>query len=78
MVRALDTAGQHKKLFAFADDSTLGASAHDESSLMLKLQLMTETIYHWFGVNLSALNVKKSFLLIFSRIGKSCPTVTEL
>ena len=46
MVGALDTPGQHEKLFAFADDSTLGATAPDESSLILKLQLMTENIYH--------------------------------
>ena len=39
---------------------------------------MTESIYRWFDANLLALNVKKSFLLIFSRIGKSYPTVTEL
>ena len=78
VVEALDTPGQHEELFAFADDTTLGAAAPDESSLILKLQLMTENIYRWFDANLLALNVKKLFLLIFSRIGKSCPTVTEL
>ena len=78
VVGALDTPGQHEELFAFADDTTLGAAAPDESSLILKLQLMAENIYHWFDAILLALNVKKSFLLIFSRIGKSCPTVTEL
>ncbi|XP_065559597.1 uncharacterized protein LOC136026822 [Artemia franciscana] len=66
------------KKSALADDSTLGVAAPDESSLILKLQLMTENIYHWFDVNLLALNVKKSSLLIFSRIGKSCPTLKEL
>ena len=78
VVGALDTPGQHEELFAFADDTTLGAAAPDESPFILKLQLMIESIYRWFDANLLALNVKKSFLLIFSLIGKSCPTVTEL
>ena len=59
VVGALDTPGQHEELFAFADDTTLGAAAPDESSLILKLQLMTENIYRWFDANLLALIVKK-------------------
>ena len=70
--------GQHEELFAFTVDSTLGTAAPDESSLILRLQLMTENIYHWFDANLLVLNVKTLFLLIFSCKGKSRPTVTEL
>jgi len=56
---ALALPGQYKKLFAFANDSTLRAAAPDESSLFLKLQLMTENMYNWFDANLLGLNVKK-------------------
>jgi len=44
-VGALATPGKHEELFAFAVDSTLGAAAPGESSLFLKLQLMTENVY---------------------------------
>ena len=72
------TPNSQKELIAFADDTTLGAAALDESSLILKLQAMTEKILFWFDINQLTLNVKKSYLLIFSRKGVSCPTITEL
>ena len=72
------TSDSREELVAFADDTTLGAAAPDESSLILKLQAMTEKILNWFDINQLALNVKKSYLLIFSRTGVSCPTITEL
>ena len=39
---------------------------------------MTEKILFWFDIDQLTLNVKKSYLLIFSRKGVSCPTITEL
>ena len=59
------TPDSQEELIAFADDTTLGAAALDESSLILKLQAMTEKILFWFDINQLALNVKKPYLLIF-------------
>ena len=59
------TPDSREELIAFADDTTLGAAALDESSLILKLQAMTEKILFWFDINQLTLNVKKSYLLIF-------------
>ena len=67
------TPDSQEELIAFADDTTFGAAAPDESSLILKLQAMTEKILFWFDINQLTLNVKKSYLLIFSRKGVSCP-----
>ena len=38
------TPDSREELIAFADDNTLVAAAPDESSLILKLQVMTEKI----------------------------------
>ena len=72
------TSDSREELIAFADDVTLGAAAPDESSLILQLHAMTEKILVWFAINQLTLNVKMSYLLIFSRKGVSCPTITEL
>ena len=72
------TSDSREELIAFADDTTLGAAASDESSPILKLQAVTEKILFWFDPNQLALNVKQSYLLIFPRKGVSCPTITEL
>ena len=72
------TPDNREELIAFADDTTLGAAAPDKSSLILKLQAMTEKILFWFDINQLTLNLKKSYLLIFSRKGVSRPTITEL
>ena len=73
------TSDSREELIAFADDITLGAAVPDESSLILKLQAMTEKILNCLDINQLALNVKKkSYLLIFSCKRVSCPTITEL
>ena len=73
----MSTPDSQEELIAFADETTLGAEAPDESSLILKLQAITEKILFWFDINQLTLNVKKSYLLIFSRKGVSSPTITE-
>jgi len=73
------TSDSREELIAFADDTTLGAAALDESSLILKLQAMLEKIFIWFNINKLALNVKKSYVLIFfSRKGVSYLTIAKL
>ena len=48
-----------EELIAFADYTALGATAPDESSLILKLQATTEKILNWFDINQLVLNFKK-------------------
>ena len=72
------TSDSWEEFIAFADDTTLGVSAPDESSLILKLQAMTEKILFWFDINQLTLIVKKSYLLIISCKGVSYPSITEL
>ena len=59
------TPDSREELIPFADDTALGAAAPDQSSLILKLQAMTEKILLSFDVNQLTLNVKKYYLYIF-------------
>ena len=65
-------------LIAFADDSTLGTAGRTESDLRSKINALFERVIQWFDVNYLALNVGKSFFLIFSRVSKACPDLNEI
>ena len=77
-IAPIAASNKHEELSTFDDESTLGASATDQESFILKLQTVTEKIYQWFNSNPLAMNVKKSYLFSWSHKGKSCLTGIEL
>ena len=63
------TSDNREELVVFADNTTLGATAPEESSLILTLQATTEKIFNWFDVNQPALNSNCFFIFSCTGIG---------
>ena len=68
----------HDDLVAFADDSNILCPEAMEQALEVKLHMLIERSYHWFGTNRLALNIAKSHFLIFSRTDKVCPSLSTI
>ena len=56
----------------------LAQTGRTESDLRSRMIALFERVIQWFDVNYLALNVGKSWFLIFSRVSKACPDLNEI
>lgn len=72
---SLRSEGEDDELVAFADDTTLGCCETDKTTLMSKLREVLEGTYLWMDANRLVINVEKSCVLFFSRVGSVHPEI---
>ena len=73
-----DITNKQDELNAFADDCTMTCCGLVMLSLQWKLENIIEETYLWMDTNKLVINVEKSYILLFSRVGTLHPEITGI
>ena len=73
-----DITNEQDELITFADDTTITCCGLDMPSLQRKLENIIEETYLWMDANKLVINVEKSCILLFSRVGTLHPEITGI
>ena len=73
-----DIINDQDELIVFADDTTMTCCGLDMPSLHQKLENVIEETYLWIDANKLVINVEKSCILLFSRVGTLHPELTGI
>ena len=74
----LNNGNGSSELLAFADDTTMASCDSRMTTLQRKLEIVLEETYVWMDANRFVINVDKSCVLFFSRIGTIHPEITGI
>ena len=73
-----DITNKQDELIAFADDTTMTCCGLVMPSLQRKLENIIEETCLWMDANKRVINVEKSYILLFSRVGTLHPEITGI